>query len=172
MKKNVFVSLLIVFLLSVSFCVSSAQQGSADPQSAEMIHPALYAAEGGFDYSTNSRSTIKNGNSGVYAYKSRGGSYSIYWIIDFDKGYVYYFVDGNGEMTCDRVKMVSGNLNSVLIITYHEGGTKWSYGLHFKYKNQPDHLIVQDNDGFEYDFYPTNLKNALSLRNKRTIINY
>ena len=68
--------------------------------------------------------------------------------------------------------MVSGTLNDVLIITYHDGGSKWSYGLHFKWKNQPDHLILQDEDGFEWDFYTTNLTKAISLRNKRRIINY
>ena len=68
--------------------------------------------------------------------------------------------------------MVSGDLNSVLIITYHDGEDTWSYGLHFKWKNQPDHLVVQDEDGFDWDYYTTNLKDALALRDKKTIYNY
>ncbi len=123
-------------------------------------------------YSTNTSETVKNGNAGVYSYKSRGGSYDIYWIIDFDEGYVYWFTDGNGETTCDRLKIDSGDLNSVLIITYHDGGDTWSEGLHFKYVNHPDHLIMQDNDGFEYDYYTTSLSSALSLKNSKTIVDY
>ena len=123
-------------------------------------------------YSTNTKATAKNGNTGVYAYKSIGGSYDIYWIVDFDEGYVYWFTDGNGDGQCDRLKIESGDLNSVLIITYHDGGDEWSYGLHFKYKNQPDHLIMQDNDGFEYDYYPTNLSSALSIKKTKTIVDY
>ena len=94
----------------------------------------------------------------------------IYYIIDFDEGYVYYFIDT--DTICDRVKIVSGDLNSVLIITYNEDGYKWSYGLHFKWKNQPDHLIVQDEDGYEYDFYTTDLSKALKLKESKKIIDY
>lgn len=123
-------------------------------------------------YSSNDKATYKNGNTGIYSYKSMGGLYSIYYIIDFDDGYVYYFLDDEEESWCDRVKTVSGDLNSVLIITYHDGDDVWSYGLHFKWKNQPDHLVVQDNDGFEYDYYPTNLEAALAIRDSKTIRDY
>ncbi len=123
-------------------------------------------------YSTNDLETAKKGNSGVFSYKNRGGSYDIYYIIDFDEGYVYYFLDGNDDASCDRVKIDSGDLNSVLSITYHDGSDTWSYGLHFKWKNQPDHLVLEDNDHFEYDFYTTNLNDALAIRNGRKIIDY
>lgn len=123
-------------------------------------------------YSTNDYETAKNGNSGVFSYVKRGSSYDIYWIIDFDEGYVYYFTEGNGDEGCDRIKMESGSLNDVLIITYHDGGDTWSYGLHFHYKNQPTKLIMQDNDGFEYEYSTTNLTSALALRNSKTIRDY
>ena len=123
-------------------------------------------------YSTNNSSTVKNGNSGVYSYRSRGGSYYVYYIIDFDKRYVYFFTEGNGDESCMRTKIESGDLNDVLIITYHDVDTPWSEGLHFKYKNQPSHLIMQDHNGFEYDYYPTNLKEALALRDKKTFLDY
>ena len=123
-------------------------------------------------YSTNDYETAKNGNSGVFSYVSRGPSYDIYWIIDFDEGYVYYFTDGNGDEGCDKVKMESGDLNDVLIITYHDGGDTWSYGLHFHYKNQPSKLIMQDNDGFEYEYTTTDLAKALELRASKTIHEY
>ena len=123
-------------------------------------------------YSTNTKDTVKDGNNGVYSYKSRGGTYDNYYIIDFDEGYVYFFSDGNGDTTCDRLKIDSGDLNNVLIITYHDGSDVWSYGLHFKWKNQPDHLILQDNDGFEYDFYTTDLSKALAIRDQKTIHDY
>ena len=123
-------------------------------------------------YSTNTKDTVKDGNQGVYSYKSRGGSYDNYYVIDFDEGYVYFFSDGNGDTSCDRLKIDSGDLNDVLTITYHDGSDVWSYGLHFKFKNQPDHLIMQDNDGFEYDYYTTDLSKALDIKNQKTIHDY
>jgi len=123
-------------------------------------------------YSTNTRETVGNGNAGVYSYKSRGGSYDIYWIIDFDEGYVYYFTDGNGESFCDRLKIDSGDLNSSLKITYHDGGDVWSYKLHFKYENHSEHLIMNDNYGFDYDYYTTDLDDALVIRDSKTIKDY
>lgn len=123
-------------------------------------------------YSTNTKDTVKDGNKGIYSYKSRGGIYDNYYIIDFDEGYVYFFSDGNGDTTCDRLRIDSGDLNNVLIITYHDGSDVWSYGLHFKWKNQPDHLILQDNDGFEYDYYTTKLDKALKIKDQKTIHDY
>lgn len=123
-------------------------------------------------YSTNDFETAKKGNSGVFAYRSTGGTYYNYYIIDFDEGYVYFFSDGNGDAICDRLKIESGDLNDVLIITYHDGDYSWSEGLHFKWKNQPDILILQDSVGFEVKFVTTNLKDALKIREGKTIIDY
>lgn len=123
-------------------------------------------------YSNNDKDSVKDGNKGIYAYKSRGGQYDIYWIIDFDAGYVYNYFDGNGDDNCDRVKIDSGNLNEYVKITWHDGNDQWSYGLHFKYRRQPDHLIVQDNDGFDLDFYSTNLNAALKIRETKKIKDY
>lgn len=55
-------------------------------------------------YSTNDYETAKNGNTGVFSYRDRGSSYDIYWIIDFDEGYVYYFTDGNGESSLRQIE--------------------------------------------------------------------
>ena len=123
-------------------------------------------------YSTNTRDTVDNGNEGVYSYKSRGGSYDIYWIIDFDAGYVYYFTEGNGNSECDKLKIDSGDLNTSVQVTYHIGGDSWSYKLHFKYIDNPEHLIMNDHNGFSYDYYTTDLSKALVLRNTKTIKEY
>ena len=124
------------------------------------------------NYSTNTRDTVGNGNSGVYAYKSRGGSYELYDIIDLDEGYVYSFSEGNGNDECEKIRIESGDLNSVMVITYHDGDDEWSYGFHFKYVGNPDHLIMQDNDGFEYDYYPTGLEEALKIRDSKSVKDY
>lgn len=121
-------------------------------------------------YSTNNRDTVKQGNSGVYAY-SGDKNPNLYYIIDFDKGYVYRFTN-NEETTCDRLKIDSGDLNDVVIFTYHDGNSRWSNGLHFRWKNQPNHVILQDEDGFEWDFYPVSLKDALKIRNTKTMVDY
>lgn len=123
-------------------------------------------------YSTNDKDTVKKGNRGIYSYIKRGSSYSVYYIIDFDTGYVYYFTEGNSNSICERVKIEEGDLNNVLIITYHDGKDKWSYGLHFKWKNQPDHLVVEDERGDEWDLKPTNLDEALRLKGQKTIVDY
>ena len=142
------------------------------PADAEVVITYYTIDRSPVTYSTNDYETAKNGNSGVFSYVNRGQSYDIYWIIDFDEGYVYYFTDGNGDEGCDKVKMESGDLNDVLIITYHDGGDTWSYGLHFHYKNQPSKLIMQDNDGFEYEYTTTDLAKALELRASKTIHEY
>lgn len=123
-------------------------------------------------YSTNSEDTVRDGNAGVYAYKNRGNSYDIYYIIDLDEGYVYNFTDGDGNEDGDRVKIDSGDLNDVLMVTYNFDGDPVPYGFHFKYKNNPEHLVVQDNDGFELDFSPTDLSKALALRDGKNIKDY
>lgn len=123
-------------------------------------------------YTTNDRATAKKGNSGVFSYQKSGKNYDIYWIIDFDEGYAYYFTEGNGNSICDQVAIESGDLNDVMVVTYHDGDDEWSYGLHFKWKNLPDILVMQDNDGFEYDFATTSLDNALKIRDSKTIKDY
>lgn len=143
-----------------------------DPNNKNVSTPSSSPSPEPVYYSTNDKDTAKKGNSGMFAYKSIGGTYDNYWIIDFDEGYVYWFSYGNGETSCDRVKIVSGDLNDVLIITYHDGNTVWSYGLHFKWKNQPDTLILQDNDGFEIKYYTTDLSDALEIRDSMTIVDY
>lgn len=123
-------------------------------------------------YSTNDYDTAKNGNSGVFSYRERGSSYDIYWIIDFDEGYVYYFTDGNGESSCDRLKIDSGTLNDKVTITYHDGGDTWSYSLHFKYVDHPETLIMVDQNGFDWEYSTTDLDDALVIRETKNIKDY
>lgn len=123
-------------------------------------------------YSTNDYETAKNGNTGVFSYRDRGSSYDIYWIIDFDEGYVYYFTDGNGESSCDRLKIDSGTLNDKVTITYHDGGDTWSYKLHFKYIDHPETLIMVDQNGFDWEYSTTDLDDALNLRATKNIKDY
>lgn len=120
-------------------------------------------------YSTNDLETAKKGNTGVFAYVSTGKFYDVYYIIDFDEGYVYYFLEGEGNDFCDKLKIDFGDLNNYVQITWHDGDLVWSYGLHFKYVNQPDQLIVQDNDGFEIELRPTDLQKALKIRATKNI---
>lgn len=123
-------------------------------------------------YSTNDYETARKGNSGVFSYRERGNSYDIYWIINFDEGCVYNFTDGNGELSCDRIKIVSGTLNDSVTITYHDGGDVWSYKLHFKYTNQPETLIMVDQNGFDWKYSTTDLDDALDLMATKTIKDY
>ena len=123
-------------------------------------------------YSTNDYETAKKGNTGVFSYRDRGNFYDIYWIIDFDEGYVYYFTDGNGETFCDRLKIESGTLNDAITITYHDGGDVWSNKLHFKYVDHPETLIVVDHNGFGLEYSTTDLDDALAIRDTKNIKDY
>lgn len=123
-------------------------------------------------YSTNDYETAKKGNTGIFSYASTGYEYDIYWIIDFDKGYVYYFTEGNGENTCERLKIDQGDLNDYIRITWHDSGNVWSYRLFFKYKNQPSILMIQDHNGFNLEYSPTNLDEALKIRDTKIIKDY
>ncbi len=123
-------------------------------------------------YSTNDYETAKKGNTGVFSYVGDFDHYDIYWIIDFNEGYVYYFTDGDGEDFCDRLKIESGDLNTNIKITYHDGGTPWSYKLHFKYENHPETLIMVDQNGFDHKYTTTDLDDALSIRKTKRIKEY
>lgn len=120
-------------------------------------------------YSTNDKSTVKNGNSGVYAYRNLGGSYYCYFIIDFDDGFVYFFTDTT-DSSYSRSKIVSGDLNSgVLVYNQDVDGSTWYEGLHFKWARMPEHLIWQDHNYFEYDYYATDLSEALSIKETKVL---
>ena len=143
----------------------AATKAPSTPKPAKTPTPYSY-------HSSKSKEIAKKGDSGVFAFKSRGGSYAQYYIIDFDAGYVYYFCDGNGDTTGERVKIDSGDLNNGLYVFYHDGSDTWLNILHFKYKNQPDHLILVDHNGFEWSFYQEFLDDALRVKNKKTFYDY
>lgn len=145
---------------------------SFDADSTITLHFYKYEAPSPVFYSTNDYETAKNGNSGVFSYRKRASSYDIYWIIDFDEGYVYFFTDGNGESFCDRLKIESGTLNDKVTITYHDGGDSWTNKLHFKYVNHPETLIMVDQYGFSYEYSTTDLDDALALRMTKNIKDY
>jgi len=121
-------------------------------------------------YTTNDNENAKKGNEGKFAYIKRCDFYDIYWIIDFDEGYVYYFTEGNGEETCEKTKIKSGNLNDGLELSYKNSNYAWVKYLHFKYKNQPHQLIIIDNDYFEYEYLTTSLEDALQLIKDKRIV--
>lgn len=126
-----------------------------------------------FSYTTNGRDTYKAGNSGVYAYRSRGGTYYTYYIVDFDAGYVYWFQDGNGDGTYRQADIISGDLNNGLRITFNAAGSSWSENLSFRWSKQPDHLVMTDlsdpNHPWQFDYYNTDLDDALDIMSERTL---
>ncbi len=121
-------------------------------------------------HSSFDRDIAKQGNSGIYSYRSRGGSYYIYYIVDFDHGYVYRF--RNDEDTGMAAKIVSGDLNSYVLLRYKDSSGTWENAVHFKYKNLPDTLILQDDDGFETTFYETDLSEAVKIYKTKTVYDY
>ncbi len=120
-------------------------------------------------YTTNDNETAKKGNTGKYSYVKKGNSYDIYWVIDFDNGYVYNFSEGNGESYYEKIKIKSGNLNDGLELSYKDSNNAWARYIHFKYKNQPYKLVIIDNDYFDYEFSTTSLENVLKMMDTKTI---
>lgn len=150
---------------------TASSSSTNTPKATSTPKPTKKASSADY-HSSNDREVAKKGNSGVFAYKKRGTNYDQYYIIDFDKGYVYYFCHGNGDGSCDRIKITSGDLNSYVLITYHDGGTTWQEALRFHYKNMPDTMILEDHNHYEYKFSATNLNDALKLRDKLKIVDY
>lgn len=121
-------------------------------------------------HSSQDRDIAKQGNSGIYAYRNRGGSNYKYYVIDFDNGYVYFF--SNDESSAMAARIVSGDLNSYILLKYKDSGIIWEEALCFKYKYSPEILILQDNDGFSWEFYTENVNEAVRILNTKTIIDY
>lgn len=150
---------------NISLEASEAEKVEETPKEKKPRHPASY-------HSSGDRDIAKEGDSGVFSYKNSGKEYDRYYIIDFDENYVYSFSYGNGDIYCDRVKIDYGNLNDYIVTTYHADGVAWSEGLHFKWKYQPDNLVLQDRFDFEIEFKATDLDDALKYMSEMEIIDY
>ncbi len=168
--KKLLVTLLIAMstFVMVACDMEGADFLTATPDESEKAEAEESESES-LSYSTNNYETAKKGNTGVFSYKNNGPQYDIYWIIDFDEGYTYYFTEGNGEETCDKLKIESGDLNDRITVTWHVGEDEWTEYIHFKYTNTPTTLIHVDNDGFETKFSTTDLEKALKIRDAKEI---
>lgn len=123
-------------------------------------------------YTTNDEESVKNGDSGVYAYVKKGNEYDIYVIVDFDEGYIYYFAHGQGDVNCDKIKITSGNLKDEVVFTYDDGDMQWQEGFCFRNWSTPDKGYWIDHNGFKYEYEATDLISALALRDSKNIIDY
>ena len=88
------------------------------------------------------------------------------------EGFVYFFSEGNGDESCERLRIQEGDLNEGVKVTYHDYGNTWDNYLHFKWKRQPDHLILVDHNRFEWDYYATDLTDALRIKAGKRISDY
>lgn len=118
-------------------------------------------------YSTNDSETAKLGNSGKYAYIKNGPNYDTYYVIDFDEGFVYRFLYGQGDESGELYIIDSGDLNNGLYITYYtsDSDSEFTDILHFHYANSPSTLI-EVHDYEETKFQATSIDNALKLKKK------
>ena len=123
-------------------------------------------------YSTNDYENAKKGNVGKFAYVHEYKSYNIYFLIDFDEGYVYKIIDGDGGNSADRLKIESGDLNTSLLYRYHDGDSEWSEILHFNYENNPSTLIYVDNSGAKNKYRATSIEKVQDLLNTKQVVDY
>ena len=102
----------------------------------------------------------RQGKQYSYCKKCKGGNYTYYayCVINLDEGCVYRFADDEDvDFECGKIK--SGTLNDCLIVAYDDGS---KCGIHFKYKNRPDCLVIREQDGAETEYYSTDLKETLT----------
>ncbi len=124
-------------------------------------------------YTTNDEDSVKNGDSGIYAYVKKDSNYDIYVIVDFDDGYIYYFKHRDGINSGDKIKITSGTLKDKVVITYDDGGgSQWHEGISFKDSSSTDKVYWYDADDFKYEFTATDFQNALAIRDSKTFTDY
>ena len=121
-------------------------------------------------YSTNDSKTVKNGNKGIYTYIKKGKEYDVYLILDLDEKFVYTCCYGNGDDSCWKSKITSGDLNNGLVVTLHDGSNTYQEFYHFKYVNSPYKLILVDSNQFTFEYEPTSLEDALKIKNSRRMV--
>ena len=123
-----------------------------------------------YDYSTKSKSEITKGESGIYSYENVGSNYTQHFIIDFDKGVVYYFTDQSYDSTATMGKIVSGTLNSQMIYRFSDYGNSWYECICFTRKNIPYNAIWSNSSGLSLQLSPCSLKRAQSLLATKNIM--
>ena len=121
-------------------------------------------------YSTNDSKTVKNGNKGIYTYIKKGKEYDVYLILDLDEKFVYMCCYGNGDDSCWKSEITSGDLNNGLVVTLHDGSNTYQEFYHFKYVNSPYKLILVDSNQFTFEYEPTSLEDALKIKNSRRMV--
>ena len=62
-----------------------------------------------------------------------------------------------------------GDLNDILFCYLHDGDDTILLGFNFAWKRRPEHLIMQDEYGNDWDYYTTDLEDALALRDTKEI---
>ena len=161
-----------VFAKDTEIVITYHMKEEDDPNKPTETAPSTLQPEasGTVFYSSNDYETATEGKTGVFSYKNKSGSYDVYWIIDFDEGFVYFFTEGNGENFCDKVPITSGTLNDRVTITWKIDGEKTDWYLHFKYVGSPVTLIVVDHWGVKTEFTRTNLSDALKLRDAKDMV--
>ena len=121
-------------------------------------------------YSTNDSKTVKDGNKGIYTYIKKGKEYDVYLILDLDEKFVYMCCYGNGDDSCWKSEITSGDLNNGLVVTLHDGSNTYQEFYHFKYVNSPYKLILVDSNQFTSEYEPTSLEDALKIKNSRRMV--
>jgi len=117
---------------------------------------------------TSALDTFRSSDGNILAYIQKSSPYT-YRIIDLNNKVVYFFEGGRyGHY---KGTIISGDLNTVLVVKYKYNGGTYREGIHYRYVNNPDNLVVQDGKtGEEYDFKPTNLEDAQALLNETTLM--
>ena len=128
---------------------------------------------GTLEYTTNDSESVKNGNSGLFAYRLLEPNVKCkeYLIVDVDNGYAFFWQDDlltSGFYA--RYKIESGDLNSGLSILGYP--SEKEYRMYLKCRNQfnPEVLDGTDSDGDKFELVSMNLKDAQKLQNKRKLM--
>lgn len=133
-------------------------------------NPSEFISEYIANYSANASSSASSESSSITEETTLGyirttGNYSIYYYIDFEKDTAYYFVNGNGDRTAQKAKIVSGNYKEGITIHFsYDSG--WDEKLSFsKYD-----MTLTDANGHKYSFSKAPTGAVKQILDTKTVI--
>lgn len=138
---------------------TESSKGTTDTESKKTAEP-----EKPF-YSTNDLETAKKGNSGKFAYIRKAKEYDVYFLIDYDEGYVFNYTYRQGDQDGLAFTIDTGDLNEGLHITHHsdDGLDDFSYVLKFHERNNPTIMVLYDRE-LEAEYMATSIDEAIKIR--------
>ena len=134
--------------------------------------PSPTIADGSvLDFTNNDELKALEGNAGMYAYAiSEKSGEKAYYVFDFDKGYVYYFTDKEGEESYSRYLIESGNLKDGAVCKVYNPTDTVTWNVRFRGTENINEIEVLTSLGEKNWVQRSNLNKALALMNGKYLL--